>query len=216
MQRGHRMGLSETERPQRRGFQLLSRVVHLVRDENDRLLGPPQHPHRRLVLVQRAHGGVDDEQDDVGGDRGYLRLRGDSGSPVPGVGHPTTGVHHGEAPPRPLGVVGHPVPGHPRHVLDDGLPPTQEAIDQRGLTDVGSTHHRHQRRGSPIGLVSLRGFDVLLEVLLGEFREVLIQVGHSAASAGKSTSAVVPAASAGRSTSAVILGLSPGTGRPHG
>ena len=85
------------------------------------------------------------KQDHVGGLGGDLGLRGDRGGPVPGVRLPATGVHHGEAAPGPLGVVGDPVPGHPGYVLDHGLPPTEDPVDQCGLTHVGPAHDGDHR-----------------------------------------------------------------------
>jgi hypothetical protein len=69
-------------------------------------VGPAQHAYGGLVLVQRADGGVDDEQDDVGRTGGDLGLGGDGGGAVARVRRPTTGVHNGEPAARPLRVVG--------------------------------------------------------------------------------------------------------------
>ena len=52
------------------------------------------------------------------------------------VGVPAAGVDDGERAAGPVGLVGHPVAGHARDVLDDGLAAAEDAVDQRGLADV--------------------------------------------------------------------------------
>ena len=55
-------------------------------------------------------------------------------------------------PPAPRGVVGHPVPGHPRDVLDDGEPAPENPIDQRRLADVGAADDSDDRSdGNGVG-----------------------------------------------------------------
>ena len=55
-----------------------------------------------------------------------------------GVGVPAAGVDDGEGAAVPVGVVGHPVAGHARDVLDDGLAAADDPVDQRRLADVGA------------------------------------------------------------------------------
>ena len=50
-------------------------------------------------------------------------------------GGPPDGRDEAAAP--PFGVVGHPVPGHPGDVLDDGDPASQHPVDKRRLAHVG-------------------------------------------------------------------------------
>ena len=54
-----------------------------------------------------------------------------------GVGVPAAGVDDGERAAVPVGVVGDPVAGHARHVLDDRLAAADDPVDQRRLADVG-------------------------------------------------------------------------------
>ena len=67
-----------------------------------------------------------------------LGLGGDALGQPARVGIPAAGVDDGEGAAVPVGVVGDPVAGHPRNVLDDGLATAQDAVDQGGLADVGA------------------------------------------------------------------------------
>src|SRR5215475_2578463 len=67
---------------------------------------------------------------------------------VTGVGLPPSGVHQGEGPAAPEGVVGHPVPGDAGGVFDDRLAAAENPVDQRGLADVGPPHHRDHGNGA--------------------------------------------------------------------
>jgi hypothetical protein len=94
-----------------------------------------------------------------------------------GVDLPATGVDERELPAGPVGVVGHPVPGHAGHVLDDRLTAPQDPVHQRGLADVGPSHdgdHGTRRLGLGGELGTVLGVDEG-EVLLGELE--LLQPG---------------------------------------
>ncbi len=57
---------------------------------------------------------------------------------APGIGVPPAGVDDGEGATVPVRVVGDPVSGHPRHVLDDGLASADDPVDQGRLAHVGA------------------------------------------------------------------------------
>ena len=146
VQRRDRPRLAETEVPERGGVRLEPLVVDLVGDEDDRLAGPAQQPDHGLVGVRRA-------------DRRRRRRRSTTSArstatsacsatrrwmPV-GADLPAAGVDEGEPAAGPLRVVGHPVAGDARRVLDDGLPPAEDPVDQGGLADVRAAHDGHHR-----------------------------------------------------------------------
>jgi hypothetical protein len=85
-----------------------------------------------------------------------------------GVDLPAAGVHEGEPGAGPLGVIGHPVTGHPGNILDHSLAAAQDPVDQRRLANIGPADDRHHRHGA-----GRLGVGVLL-VLAVEQREVLI------------------------------------------
>ena len=62
-------------------------------------------------------------------------------SRVSPAGQPAAGVDDGEVPPGPLGVEQLAVPGDARALLDDGLAPADDPVDQRALADVGPADH---------------------------------------------------------------------------
>ena len=132
------------------GLRLLPFVVNLVRRQDDGLAGPLQDPGDRAVVLGGAHDGVDDEQHRVGGLDGERGLLGDLRRKAARLRSPAPGIHDREPPAAPLGVVGHPVPGHPRDVLDDGDPAPQHPVDQRRLAHVGAPDDGEH--GLPSGL----------------------------------------------------------------
>ena len=138
VQRGHRERLTQSEVPHRRRFGLRALVVDLVRRQHHRLLAPPQDLDHGLVDILGADRGVDHEDDRVRRGDGQLGLLGDLGGHALGVGRPATGVDQHELPAVPVRVVGHPVPGHSRDVLDDGFAAADDPVDQRRLADVGT------------------------------------------------------------------------------
>src|SRR5690606_36950899 len=123
--------------------------------------------------VGRAHGGVHDEQDGVGQLHSDLGLFGHPQVDPARVDLPAAGVDYGEPATGPLGVVGDPVPGHARDVLDDRLAATQDPVDQARLADVGPADDRDDGAHGLLDLVvggALRLHE--REVLVGEL-EVL-------------------------------------------
>src|SRR5699024_2423800 len=86
---------------------------------------------------------VDHEHHHVGqGDRD-LGLFGDAVGDALDPVLPATGVDQPEVATGPLGLVEHPVAGHPGGALDHGLAASQDAVDQGGLADVGTTDDGH-------------------------------------------------------------------------
>ncbi len=140
VQRADRRGLAEPQRPERRDLGFGLGVIDLVGRDHDRLAGPAQHAGHRRVRVGHSHRGVHYEQHRVGGvnrDPGLGRdPRGEAFRALH-RGFPAAGVHQRERPAVPDGVVGDPVPGHPRGVLHDRLPAAQDPVHQCGLAHVG-------------------------------------------------------------------------------
>ena len=166
VQRADRLGLAQAERPQGRSGRFRDGVVHLVCRNDNRLPGPPEHGGDGVVGVGDPDHGVEHEQHRVGGLHGHPGLRGDLFRQLAALlallgareRLPAAGVHHRERAAPPGGVVGDPVPGHPGHVLDHGLPAAQDAVDQGGLADVGPADDR-QHRDTDVGpaVAAVRG-----------------------------------------------------------
>ena len=147
----HRVRLAEPEVPHRGRLGLGALVVDLVGGQHHRLLAAPQHLDHRLVDVLGADGGVDHEEHGVGGGDGQLGLLGDLGGHALARRAPSRRCR-----PRtncaavPVRVVGHPVPGHPGHVLDDGLAAADDPVDQGRLADVGTADDGDDGRGETV------------------------------------------------------------------
>ena len=118
-------------------------AVGLVRHQNRRLVGAPQHVGDFVVAGVDAAPGVDHEDDDVGladGDVGLLAgVVGDLGERF-GLDFlivlQTAGVDKRELDPAPIGRAVDAVARRSWLVLDDGAPFADQAIEQRGLADV--------------------------------------------------------------------------------
>jgi hypothetical protein len=174
VQGGDRPRLAEPEIPEHRGIGLGTLVVDLVGDEHDRLARAPQQLDDGLIIIGGAHGRVDDEEHGIGQVDGHLGLLGDAQVDARRVDLPAAGVDEGEVAAGPVTVIGDAVTGHAGHVLDDGLAAADDAVDERGLADVGAAHDRDHRLGSRV-LVDVALDALALEegaVLLGEL-EVL-------------------------------------------
>ncbi len=141
VQRRDRVGLPQPEVPQPEGLGLGALVVDLVGGQHDRLAGLAQHLDDGLVVVGDPDGGVHHEEHRVGDLHRDLGLGPDAQGEALRVGVPAAGVDDGEGAAVPVGVVGHPVAGHAGDVLDDGLAPTDDPVDQGGLAHVGSADH---------------------------------------------------------------------------
>ena len=98
------------------------------------------------VLLGDADGGVDDSRTTAASRDGPLGLGADLAVEAVAAGQPAAGVDDGELAPGPLGVEELAVPGHARALLDDGLPPADDAVDQGGLADVGPPDDGDQGR----------------------------------------------------------------------
>jgi hypothetical protein len=137
--------LAETEAPQRRDLALAPLVVDLRRGQDHRPVRAAQGARDGLVDRRRPDLPVDHQQDHVRGGHRRLGLGRDRGLHALGVGLPAAGVEQREPPPVPQRVVGDPVARHARDVLDHGLTPAQDAVDQRRLADVGAPDHGEHR-----------------------------------------------------------------------
>ena len=141
MQRRDRVRLAETEIPQAGGLSLGALVIDLVGGQHDGLLGGAKDLDDLLVDIGDADGGIDDEQHGVGDLDRDLGLSRDALGETAGVGIPAAGVDDGERTTVPDRVVVDAVAGDSGHVFDDGFAAADDAVDERGLADVGSTDH---------------------------------------------------------------------------
>ena len=190
--------LAQPEVPQPVGLGLGALVVDLVGGEHDRLVRLAQDLDDRLVGVGDPDRRVDHEQHRVGEPDRDLGLGRDPLGQAAGVGVPAAGVDDGEGAAVPVGVVGDPVAGHARHVLDDRLAAADDPVDQRGLADVGAADDGEDgNRAGVLGLAPLLG------VVGG--RGSVVPLGHGA------PCSVTPVAGSG-STS--VAGSGPGSSRP--
>ena len=137
---------------------LAGRAVHLVGEHEDPAGKPRQHRARQLLVERRQPlDGVGHEQDDVGvGKRGGGLVADLDRHRVVGEQIEAAGVDDREGHPVPLrdGVLA--VAGDPGLVVDDGLAPPHETVEERGLADVRPADDGHDgqpgtalRRGRP-------------------------------------------------------------------
>ena len=146
MQGGHRERFAEAELPHGSRFRLGALIVDLVGGQNHGLSAATQHLHDSLVDVLRANGGIDNKDHGIRSCDGEFGLFCDLGGHSLRIRSPATCVYQHKLPPVPCGVVGDPVAGYPGHVLDHSLPPTDHAVHQGRLTDIGSANNRHHRQ----------------------------------------------------------------------
>jgi hypothetical protein len=107
---GHGQRLPQAERPQVGHLRLGGGAVHLVGHQQDRYLAAAQAGGHGGVLLGDPDAGVDHQQQEVGVGHGPLGLGDDAGLEAGRLGLPAAGVDQLEAPARPVGLVGHPVP----------------------------------------------------------------------------------------------------------
>ena len=143
MQRGYRERLPETERVEIGQLRFRTRGIHLVHDQERRAaaLADPfgdvdverrdpfleiQHEQREVRFLDRVIGLLHDLAQDGLGARGIDPAR----------------VHEQEAAAAPggLGVVA--IAGQPRKLVHDGLTLAQDAVEERGFSDVRSPDDR--------------------------------------------------------------------------
>ena len=146
VERRNRVGLTQPQAPQVGRIGLLEGGVNLVGGQDDRLVLRTQHLDDALVRRGHADGRVENENDGVGQVHGDLRLLGDRAVQARNVDLPPARVHQREVASSPLRGVGDAVARDARGVLDDGLAATEDAIDQRGLADVGTADDRQDRQ----------------------------------------------------------------------
>ena len=139
MQGGNGVGLAQAKAPQVGSVGLLEGRVDLVSGQDDRLVLSAQHLHDALVRGRDADGRIQDKDDSVSEVDGDLRLLSDGAIQSLDVDFPAARVHEREVATRPFGGVRDAVAGHARCVLHDGLAAAKNAVDQRGLANVGAT-----------------------------------------------------------------------------
>ena len=115
--------------------------VDLVDRHEDGLVHAAQQIGDRPVHRRQALAPVHQEDERVGFvDRAARLLADQSQHPVLGGRHQAAGVDQLK-PPSPVVALGvMPVARHAGKVLDDGLPPAQDTVEQRGLADVRAAY----------------------------------------------------------------------------
>ena len=120
VERADEKGIAESQCNELPGRGFPVRIVHLVHDQPNRRSGATDHLGGRKVLFCHARGDVDDHKDDVGLGQRPLGLIADLGLQLVAPGQPTSGVHHFEGDPGPLGREHLPVARHALLLLDHG------------------------------------------------------------------------------------------------
>ena len=134
-----RPGLAEAEGVEVGGGGGQALVVGLVGGDVDGLAGVAQEAGDVGVGGGGAGLHVDDQADGVGLAEGLVDLRGD----LAGVGagqllaEQAARIDDAEGDAAPLGGGVEPVAGRAGQVLDDGAAPAEDAVEERGLADVG-------------------------------------------------------------------------------
>lgn len=127
-----RVRLAEAEAPKHRRVRFLSEVVHLVGNQDDRLLAAAQHFHHGFVGGGRPDGRVHHEEHGVGELHGHLGLLCHAGVDAAGVVLPSAGVYQREVAAVPVGRV-HDAVTVTQGVLHHGFTAAQDAVHQRRL-----------------------------------------------------------------------------------
>ena len=147
----HHPRVAETETGEVPGVGLAARGVDLVGHEHDRRPGPAQVGSHRLVLVGHTDRHVHHEQHQVGHPDGPLGLGADLSLEPVGAAQPASCVDESERTTVPLGDELLAITGDARSFLHDRDPLADDAVDERGLADVGPAHHGHHRPGLELG-----------------------------------------------------------------
>ena len=128
--------LSQTIKVRQQRFRLGR--INLVDRVKDRFADPAQEADDLLVAGTQALSAVHEEDQDVGLADGELRLSADERQhALGGGGIKAARVHQSEGTAliSSVGVVA--VPRDPRHIVHDGIPGSQHAVEQCGFADVG-------------------------------------------------------------------------------
>src|SRR5690606_26445734 len=136
-ERAHGDRLTQTERPELVVARVVRVAVHLVDGEDDGAIRRAEQLGDALIHRVRSDLPVDDEHDDVRLVDGRLDLAPDGGGQAGfGVRFQPAGVHEEEAPPVPLRAREVAVARDAGHVLDNGPPLSQDAVEEGALADV--------------------------------------------------------------------------------
>jgi hypothetical protein len=151
VQRGDRDRIAQPEPVELEGVRVATRIVDLVRHEDDRLARPAENA--RDLLVSRRHAGarVGHEDDQIGLLHRAPRLLRNLTRERRGIGDVDAArVHEDEPLPRPLADDFLAIPRHTGGLEHDGLTCRGEAVDQRRLADVREADDgdRAQERGA--------------------------------------------------------------------
>ena len=152
---GDRDRLAEAERVELGGERLLLGPVDLVGDDDDGQVAAAQNLRDLGIALAQPGARVEDERDGVGvGDR-CPRLRLDlPRERILGLEIDAAGVDQLEPHAVPLALQSLAVAGDTRLLVNDGLTPADQAVDQRRLADVREADHSdasEPRRGGSRG-----------------------------------------------------------------
>ena len=147
MQGRHRERVAQAERDELPGVGSGAGVVDLVDDHQHRLARRRKQVATWASSSVRPVAAVDHEQHHPGVGHGLLGLAGHLGIERVAAGQPAAGVDEREGTTLPLGVDHLAVPGDAGPLLDDGLAPPDDAVEQRRLAHVGATDDGDGRQG---------------------------------------------------------------------
>jgi len=144
----------ESERAELGEPRLRTRFVDLVDGDQDGFAGASEVLGH--LLVERGHPFLDirHQDDAVGRIQGKIHLLGrrpdhDVVGLLPAHQAKSAGVDQRERTPAPLGLGRDPVAGHAGLIVDDRDAASDDAIEQSGLADIGTSDYGDQTRHAP-------------------------------------------------------------------
>lgn len=123
-----------------RDVHLVLEVVHLVDGDHDGLSAAAQQVRHALVGRGDPHVPVDDHQENVALRYGLVDMGLDSRAEGAFLAEDAPRVHDVKGFAAPLRRTVDAVPGNAGRVVDDGLPASDQAVEQGGLADVGTAY----------------------------------------------------------------------------
>ena len=133
-------------------------VVNLVHRQHHRFLRGAKATGRDHVGRSYAIGHVRHENDDVGVIHRHLGLFLYPGADLPFRGRlQSSGIQQYETVAFPLCVSHQPVPGGARHVRHDGMPPSDDPVEERRFAHIGASNNGDYGKGHPAVVSSIQG-----------------------------------------------------------
>ena len=114
-------------------------IIDLIDGKDNRFVGFIKHFGNETVVAGKSHLPVYDENDDIRFVDGELGLSPDFGLEGCIGDFHTTGIDEGKPPGKPFRGAIKTVAGHAREILDDGNALPDNAVEARGLSNVGGT-----------------------------------------------------------------------------